>query len=229
MALPAHHSDAMSDDGSDDLSDEQIQMLLKEAEVRLRESAAQKTTASISLPRLDASNVPRPYIKHNGKVAQLQPERLPNSKMEEFVKHPRKLEDPVVVKQKRAEMKKATAGPEWFNLPKTDLTPELKRDLQLIKMRNVLDPHRHYKKDNGKFRAPEFSQVGTIIEGPTDFYSSRLNKRDRRETFADEILAGERETGRFKKKYGEIQVAKTSGKKAHYKALMAKRAKKFKR
>ena len=39
--------------------------------------------------------------------------------------------------------KKATAGKNWFDLPRTELTPQLKRDLQLIKMRNVLDPHRH--------------------------------------------------------------------------------------
>ena len=38
--------------------------------------------------------------------------------------------------------KKATSGSEWYNLPRTSLTPELKRDLQLLKMRSVLDPKR---------------------------------------------------------------------------------------
>jgi len=38
-------------------------------------------------------------------------------------------------------------------------------------------------------------------------------------------MTAERENGRFKRKYGEIQEAKTSGKKAHYKKLMAKRQK----
>lgn len=125
--------------------------------------------------------------------------------------------------------KKASAGPEWFNLPRTDLTPALKRDLQLLKMRNVLDPHRHYKKDSSRTLAPEFSQVGTIIEGPTDFFSARLERSERKETFADEVLANEQGSGRFKKKYGDIQTKKTSGKKAHYKALVAKRQKSFKR
>ena len=125
--------------------------------------------------------------------------------------------------------KKATAGERWFNLPKTDLTPELKRDLQLIKMRNVLDPHRHYKKDNGKMEAPEYSQVGTIVEGPTEYFSGRIQKRDRKRTFVEEVLAGEQNTGRFKKKYGDVQEKKTSGKKAHYKALTAKRTGNFKK
>lgn len=96
-------------------------------------------------------------------------------------------------------------------------------------MRNVLDPHRHYKKDGSRTLAPEYSQVGTIVEGPTDFFNARLEKRERKETFADEVLAGEQKNGRFKNKYGEIQTKKTSGKKAHYKALMEKRKKSFKR
>ena len=120
--------------------------------------------------------------------------------------------------------KKATAGSDWFNLPRTDLTPELKRDLQLLKMRNVLDPKRHYKKENAKTNAPEFSQVGTIIEGPTEFYSSRIPNRERKNTFVDEVLAAEESTGRFKRKYGDIQSSKTSGKKAHYKKLKENRS-----
>ena len=40
--------------------------------------------------------------------------------------------------------KKATSGSEWYNLPRTILTPELKRDLQLLKMRSVLDPKRTF-------------------------------------------------------------------------------------
>ena len=119
--------------------------------------------------------------------------------------------------------KKATAGKNWFDLPRTELTPQLKRDLQLIKMRNVLDPHRHYKKDGGKMKPPEYSQVGTIMEGATEFYSCRIENKKRKRTFVEEVLAGEQETGRYKKKYLELQGRKTSGKKAFYQALKAKR------
>jgi len=119
--------------------------------------------------------------------------------------------------------KKATAGSDWYNLPRTNLTPELKRDLQLLKMRDVLDPKRFYKKEASKSAVPEFSQVGTIIEGPTEYFSARLSNKDRKRTLIEEILAGESSTGRFKLKYNEIQAAKTSGKKAHYKKLMDSR------
>jgi hypothetical protein len=119
--------------------------------------------------------------------------------------------------------KQATAGPEWFNLPKTDLTPELRRDLQLLKMRNVLDPKRHFKKMDSKSDVPAFSQVGTVIEGPTEFYNARINNKDRKRTFVEEVLAQEAQTGRFKNKSLEIQQKKGSGKKEFYRALKAKR------
>lgn len=111
-------------------------------------------------------------------------------------------------------------------MPKTVLTTELKRDLQLLRMRNVLDPKRHYKKESGKVKPPEYSQVGTIIEGPTEFFSGRVAKKDRKRTFVEETMAADKNNGRFKRKYNEIQDAKTSGKKAFYKSLQAKRARK---
>lgn len=107
------------------------------------------------------------------------------------------------------------------------VTPELKRDLQLLRMRSVLDPKRHYKKDNSrKSEIPEFSQIGTIIEGPTEYFTARLSNKERKRTFVEDVLAGEKQSQRFKTKYNAIQAAKTSGKKDHYKALKAKRAKK---
>lgn len=99
----------------------------------------------------------------------------------------------------------------------------MKRDLQLIRMRGVLDPHRHYKKDNDRGKVPEFSQVGTVIEGPTEYYSARMQNAERKRTLVEDVLVKERENGKFKRKYNDIQSAKTSGKKGHYKAQMAKK------
>lgn len=90
-------------------------------------------------------------------------------------------------------------------------------------MRDVLDPKRFYKKEGGKPKIPEYSQVGTIIEGPTEYFSARLTNKERKRTLVEEILVGENTTGRFKSKYNEIQAAKTSGKKAHYKKMSAMR------
>jgi hypothetical protein len=88
-------------------------------------------------------------------------------------------------------------------------------------MRSVLDPKRFYKKESSKASVPEFSQVGTIIEGPTEFFTARLTNKERKRTLVEEVLQSEKNSGRFKSKYNEIQESKTSGKKAHYKKMKA--------
>ncbi|KAF2456768.1 Fcf2 pre-rRNA processing-domain-containing protein [Lineolata rhizophorae] len=141
----------------------------------------------------------------------------------------RKVEDPVAAKKRRQREKHATAGPDWFNLPRTEQTEEAKRDFQLLKMRSVLDPHRHYKKESAKAEMPKYSQRGTLIEGPAEYYTARIPNKERKRTFVEEVLAKEAESGKFKEKFEALQATKRSGKKEHYKALRAKRASNFKR
>lgn len=40
-----------------------------------------------------------------------------------------------------------TKGPGWFNMKAPELTEEARRDLEVLQMRSVLDPKRHYKND----------------------------------------------------------------------------------
>jgi hypothetical protein len=65
-----------------------------------------------------------------------------------------------------------------------------------------------------------------VVQGPTEWYSSRINKKDRAKNFVEETMVIEQDSDRFKRKYDEIQASKTSGKKAHYKSLTAKRKRK---
>ncbi|KAK5061358.1 hypothetical protein LTR84_007900 [Exophiala bonariae] len=226
---------------TDVLTDAQIDQFLLDAESRLREKAGQvlptndEDEVSIStgqasvkhrnpLPRLQHGLDRTSYLKDKGGVMQTDIQALirPWSAHAPLSTDLRSLEAPKRTSKINDQL---NAGPEWFGLPKTDLTPQLKRDLQLIEMRSVLDPHRHYKKNNRKGKIPTFSQTGTVIEGPTEFYSSRINKKDRMKNFVEEAMATENKTGRFKRKYAEIQQKTTSGKKDHYKKLMAKRKK----
>lgn len=112
-------------------------------------------------------------------------------------------------------------------MPKTVVTPELKRDLQLLRLRSVLDPKRFYKKDSARAEVPEYSQVGTVIEGPTEFFSSRLTNKERKQTFVEQVLAGEKANHKFRNKYNDIQAAKASGKKEHYKKMKALRKRRW--
>lgn len=95
---------------------------------------------------------------------------------------------------------KDTAGSNWFEMPAPTITPELKKDLQLLKLRSVLDPKRHYKKGDSKSKAlPKYFQVGTVIESATDFFSGRLTKKERKATLADELLS-DPNLGRYRKR-----------------------------
>ncbi|KAI9661995.1 MAG: hypothetical protein M1831_002910 [Alyxoria varia] len=219
---------SMNPDGATDeeLTDEQIDQLVEQAQHRLIAQAtvpADGKYGGLPLSKPARSELPRPYVDTEGKVAQLHSEGAPAANGKKSAYGVRKVEDPVVAKKKSQEARQATAGHDWYNLPRTRLTPELKRDLQLLRMRSVLDPKRPYKKDKSAPQVPKFSQVGTLIEGPTEFFSARIQNRDRKRTLAEEVMAGEHETGKFKQKYDDIQVKKTSGKKAHYKDLMKRR------
>ncbi|CAI7867410.1 unnamed protein product [Closterium sp. NIES-54] len=57
-------------------------------------------------------------------------------------------------------------------------------------MRNVLDPKRHYRSADSK-KLPTHFQIGTVVEGAADFYSSRLTRRERKQSFAAELLHDE--------------------------------------
>ncbi|KAH0846552.1 rRNA-processing protein fcf2 [Fonsecaea pedrosoi] len=217
------------------LTDEQIDDLLSQAEVRLRgkshsanedeislEIVKPTTTSRKIVPKLHSNLVRTKYINDKQGVAETNAKAVLEHQQSLLADGFKSVE--VSHKSKKVN-DQTSAGPDWFDMPKTDLTPQLKRDLQLIEMRSVLDPHRHYKKNNRRGKVPTFSQTGTVIEGPTEFFSARINKKDRSKNFVEEAMATERETGRFKRKYSEIQDTKTSGKKAHYKKLMAKRRK----
>lgn len=99
-----------------------------------------------------------------------------------------------------------TAGKNWFDLKSPEITPELKRDLQLLSMRHVLDPKRFYKKSDA---LSKHFAVGTIKEDPTEFFSARLTRKERKNTLAAEILSTRGDY--FKSKYRDIQKRKTSG------------------
>ncbi|EHL01678.1 putative rRNA-processing protein fcf2 [Glarea lozoyensis 74030] len=196
----------------DDLSDQQIQQLLKDAEQRLRAAKGKKGSQDASsfltqrLPTIASDKTITPYIQKTDQGARVNPSMLINPEVRKLANGIRTVEDPIMAKAKAA---------------KTNLTPELKRDLQLLKMRSVLDPKRFYKKESSKASVPEFSQVGTIIEGPTEFFTARLTNKERKRTLVEEVLQSEKHSGRFKSKYNEIQESKTSGKKAHYKKMKA--------
>lgn len=112
--------------------------------------------------------------------------------------------DPKKLKKLARKQVKDTLGAKWFDMPAQTMTPELKKDLQLLKLRNVVDPKRHYKADDAKGLAKYF-QVGTVIEPAAEFYSGRLTKKERKPTIADELLSDSAFQQYRKRKHLEIE------------------------
>lgn len=110
VAASITHSVA-EDDG--ELTEEQMQALLKQAEVNLRERNSSNSdsqvqlrsaAAEFKLPKLNATDVPAPYIQTNGDVARVDPSRLVDAQQRELANSIRKVEDPVAVKKKQIEV-----------------------------------------------------------------------------------------------------------------------------
>ncbi|XP_058210797.1 rRNA-processing protein fcf2-like [Rhododendron vialii] len=108
--------------------------------------------------------------------------------------------DPKKLNKLMRKQVKDTAGKNWFDMPAPTITPELKKDMQLLKLRSVLDPKRHYKKGDSKSKTlPKYFQVGTVIESASDFYTGRLIKKERKATLADELLS-DQTLGQYRKR-----------------------------
>nr|CAB3447826.1 unnamed protein product [Digitaria exilis] len=80
---------------------------------------------------------------------------------------------------------KDTAGKGWFDMPAPTITPELKKDLEILQLRHVMDPKRHFK------RAGKSKALPKYFQSPSEFYSGRLTKKERKTTLADELLSDE--------------------------------------
>ena len=64
--------------------------------------------------------------------------------------------------------------------------------------------------------------VGTVVEGPSEYFSSRLSKKGRKQTIVEEILGDKTLKDYSKRKYSEIQYEK-SNKKKMFKTKKGKR------
>ncbi|CDK27436.1 unnamed protein product [Kuraishia capsulata CBS 1993] len=136
-----------------------------------------------------------------------------------------RIQDDPVIKQRAAkeDHKQKGAGSKWFNMPKTEITPEIKRDLMIIQNRAALDPKRFYKKD--KWKVPEHFQMGTLLSNADGVIEGRSVGRAKGKGLIDEIIHDDQTQKYFKRRYQEIQEKATSGRKDHYRKLKQQRKK----
>uniref|UniRef100_A0A1J3DXG4 rRNA-processing protein fcf2 n=1 Tax=Noccaea caerulescens TaxID=107243 RepID=A0A1J3DXG4_NOCCA len=113
--------------------------------------------------------------------------------------------DPKKVNKMVRKQLKDTAGSNWFDMPAPTMTPELKRDLQLLKLRNVMDPKVHYKKAASRSKlGDKYFQIGTVIEPAEEFYK-RLTKKNRKTSLAEELVSDPKTSQYRKRKVREIE------------------------
>lgn len=55
-----------------------------------------------------------------------------------------------------------TKGKDWYNLPATEVTEEIKNDLEVLRMRSALNPKHVYKKNDMKV-IPKYFQVCNML------------------------------------------------------------------
>ena len=135
------------------------------------------------------------------------------------------LSDKKLKKQRKRDREKSK-GEKWFNLPATELTEEVKRDLKVIQMRSALDP-KHFYKRNDMQGLPKYFQIGKVMDSPLEYYNGRLTNKERKRTIVDELMADAEFAKYNKRKYKEIIEEKN---KLHYKAHRhAKRLKRKKK
>ena len=90
----------------------------------------------------------------------------------------------------------------------TPMTQQLKTDLSVTRNRAYLDPKKFYKSSDARDGSKMMLQSGTVIEGSSEYYSSRLTNRERRGNLTEEVMADAAVANYAKRKYGEIQTAR---------------------
>lgn len=98
--------------------------------------------------------------------------------------------------------KEKTAGSAWFEMRRAPL--ELRTDARVLEARGYANPKRFYKKTD---KVSEFAQLGTVIAGP--FERKKLSKRQQKSSLTAELLADKDARAFAKRKYNQLQAAKT--------------------
>jgi hypothetical protein len=130
----------------------------------------------------------------------------------------------------------SSAGDKWFGfesqldgsregasaVQRTADAEALKKDLQVIRMRNYIDPKKFYKSSD---KPSNFAQLGTVISHGSEYFSGRLTKAERRTTLLDEVMSDRGTRDYASRKFKEVQKKKESGGKKWRKSMDARRSK----
>ncbi|PPQ72297.1 hypothetical protein CVT26_007128 [Gymnopilus dilepis] len=182
------------------------------------------------LPKLDPGNLPAPYIQL-GETRFDGPSSIrdPDVEFAEKVAGSMSIPAPPIpppeltksgkplTKKEKKELKRRTAGPDWFDLPappEAEL-PRLYREVEALRLRNQLDPKRFYRKDEGEGKGikglPKYFAVGTILPTSTPFgtpSADNLPRASRKRTLVEELVDDAEAKRYAKKKFEDLQTVR---------------------
>ncbi|KAG9015520.1 hypothetical protein FRB94_000125 [Tulasnella sp. JGI-2019a] len=120
---------------------------------------------------------------------------------------------PLTKKEKR-ELRNATIGPQWFDLPApraADL-PDMYKQVEAIRLRRAMDRKLFMRRDYGEKKGikglPKYFAIGKVVDTPTPFKSHdsrNLTRRERKRTAVEELLADQESRAFTKRKFIELQ------------------------
>ncbi|GAA6062276.1 hypothetical protein JCM10212_000936 [Sporobolomyces blumeae] len=106
-----------------------------------------------------------------------------------------------------------TAGSQWFDMPATPMTPELKRELDALRLRNALDPKKFMKGGAKKDKVGEFFQIGHVITPSTRASNATSQPSVSKRSFVEELVEDEQARAYAKRKTKEVMQKGMSGRK----------------
>ena len=167
-----------------------------------------------------------PRVKHDAKN-KVAIERLDKAEIEDIMS--RTVLDGIERPAEELGRREKPAGPPgFFDFRSTELTEDVRHDLEVIKMRTFINPKKHYKGQDHKW-APEKFQVGTVIVPAHEFYSAGMGKKELRRGALEGFKRDTTTNSYIKRKFLEVQEKKNSGGKKQYKAKIKKRRPKYAR
>ncbi|KAG2378832.1 hypothetical protein C9374_007980 [Naegleria lovaniensis] len=126
---------------------------------------------------------------------------------------------------------KDTAGVGWAHMAAPRMTPELKQELLAMKLKRASEGEgKRLKKESvtedfDEDNLPKYFQIGTIVDNAKEFYSDRVVKKKRQQSFLDELVQEDKETGYVSQRYSQIQDKLDQVQKRKKRKLMKKIAK----
>lgn len=107
----------------------------------------------------------------------------------------------------------------FHRLQTPELTPQVKKDLQVLQLRSYMDPKKFYKNDKIAQRLPKRFEIGTYVEDAFDrYHQSKQPRKLRAKNYQEMLVKDPKIRAYAKRKYGQLQEANQArGRKKHKK------------